>query len=101
MSAYRAPLTDSWSGHRPLPRLPHMQGSSAGPPPRKENRMKTPDTTIRVVVFPRKGEWWLTPEGEAALDAAEKHARAIAAEARELARLRRTTEITGAPQSLL
>ncbi len=55
--------------------------------------MKTPDTTIRVVVFPRKGEWWLTPEGEAALDAAETHARVIAAEARELARLRRTTEI--------
>jgi hypothetical protein len=63
--------------------------------------MKTPDDTARVVVLPREYGWWLTPEGEAALDAAERHARAVAAEATELARQRRNAEIAGAPPTLL
>jgi hypothetical protein len=48
-----------------------------------------PDEEVRVIVLPREYGWWLTPEGEEALDAADLRSRAIADEARELARRRR------------
>jgi hypothetical protein len=72
--------------------------------------MISTDEEVRVSVVrlpqavkpPRVVGYWLTPEGEAALDAAElAHERAVAAEARELARQRRNRHIAGDPQALV
>jgi hypothetical protein len=55
-----------------------------------------PDEEVRVIVLPREYCYSLTPEGEVALDA-----RAVADEARKLARQRRDAQIDGAPPFLV
>jgi hypothetical protein len=62
---------------------------------------------VRVIALSREYGYWLTPEGEAALDAAlrteptQPISRAVADEARELARQRGSKQIDGAPPTLL
>jgi hypothetical protein len=53
------------------------------------------DMTEQVPVIKFPADWWLTAEGEKALDAAEQRSREIAEEARQLAMQRRTSQIDG------
>lgn len=56
---------------------------------------------VNVITFPKGDDWWLTPDGEAALDAAELRSREIAQQARQLAIQRRNQQVAGDPPSLI